>query len=163
MMSPTYINVLSVYAYSNLHDLSWGTKGSDTVAVDLGSVKGVGKHVQVEIVSAQTDIDTAYQDALDNIRLKRSVAEPKKESVEQNQKDIYANFRTNVSPRFVNQEDRETRDEARQGPRRQGLIGSCYYCGLCQMRYWPVRSCLARIQRRFRARAIAQPSTCWSY
>jgi chitin synthase len=97
LLSPTYINVLSVYAYSNLHDLSWGTKGADNAAADLGSVQGVGKHVQVELVSSQTDIDTAYQDALDNIRLKRNFVEPKKESGEQLQKDVYANFRTNVS------------------------------------------------------------------
>ena len=80
-----------------MHDLSWGTKGADNVAADLGSVQGVGKHVQVELVSSQTDIDTAYQDSLDNIRLKRNYVEPKKESGEQLQKDVYANFRTNVS------------------------------------------------------------------
>lgn len=26
-MLPTYVNILGIYAYSNLHDLSWGTKG----------------------------------------------------------------------------------------------------------------------------------------
>jgi chitin synthase len=26
-MLPTYINMLCIYAYCNLHDLSWGTKG----------------------------------------------------------------------------------------------------------------------------------------
>lgn len=92
---------LSVYAYSNLHDLSWGTKGSDTIASDLGAVHGVGRNVEVELVSAQQDIDTAYQDALDNIRLKRARVDedelpPKKEALEQQQKDTYANFRTNV-------------------------------------------------------------------
>lgn len=101
LFSPTYINVLNVYAYSNLHDLSWGTKGSDaTQASDLGAVSGVGKHVEVELVTAQQDIDIAYQDALDNIRLKGSKVEaesgPKKEQSEQAQKDTYANFRTNL-------------------------------------------------------------------
>lgn len=100
------------------HDLSWGTKGSDTVqAVDLGAIKGVGRHVQVELVSAQQDIDIAYQDALDNIRLKRARVDadelpPRGDRTEQQQKDTYvsrlcylqqcmltkkANFRTNVS------------------------------------------------------------------
>jgi chitin synthase len=98
--------------------LSWGTKGADTVqASDLGAVHGVGKHVEVELVSAQQDIDSAYQDALDNIRLKRAkvdVAETNTNSglTEQQQKDVYvsvqitpqvlmkqANFRTNVSAR----------------------------------------------------------------
>ena len=27
VMIPTFINILAVYAYSNIHDLSWGTKG----------------------------------------------------------------------------------------------------------------------------------------
>jgi chitin synthase len=77
------------------HDLSWGTKGSDSVqAVDLGAVHGVGKHVEVDLVSAQQDIDIAYQDALDNIRLKRALVEedeaPRgKGKTEQQQKDTY--------------------------------------------------------------------------
>ena len=76
------------------HDLSWGTKGSDSAqAVDLGTVQGVGKHVEVELVSAQQDIDIAYQDALDNIRLKRAMVEsdevPKGTVTEQQQKDTY--------------------------------------------------------------------------
>jgi chitin synthase len=54
----------------------------------------VGKHVEVELVSAQQDIDIVYQDALDNIRLKRAkVDEEEKpartEVSEQQQKDIY--------------------------------------------------------------------------
>lgn len=77
------------------HDLSWGTKGSDAAqAVDLGAVHGIGKHVEVELVSAQRDIDIAYQDALDNIRLKRAKVdedepENSKGMSEQQQKDVY--------------------------------------------------------------------------
>ncbi|ODN73926.1 hypothetical protein L202_07433 [Cryptococcus amylolentus CBS 6039] len=99
LFSPTYINV---YAYSNLHDLSWGTKGSDaTQESDLGAVQGVGNHVEVELVTAQQDIDGAYQDALDNIRLKGAKEEkidlgPNQPMSEQAQKDVYANFRTNL-------------------------------------------------------------------
>lgn len=78
--------------------MSWGTKGSDTTtAIDLGAVQGVGNQVEVELVSAQQDIDIAYQDALDNIRLKRARVDddaqaPKKEMTEQQQKDIYVSF-----------------------------------------------------------------------
>lgn len=68
---------------------------------DLGAVKGVGKDVEVALVSAQHDIDSAYQDALDNIRIKRARVDAeevphKPEAKEQKQKDIYANFRTNL-------------------------------------------------------------------
>jgi chitin synthase len=49
------------------------------------------------LVSAQHDIDIAYQDALDNIRLKRARVDaeelpPKKELTEQQQKDTYVGF-----------------------------------------------------------------------
>ncbi|KIR31043.1 chitin synthase [Cryptococcus deuterogattii MMRL2647] len=87
--------VSSFMALDPCHDLSWGTKGSDaTQASDLGVVSGVGKHVEVELVTAQQDIDIAYQDALDNIRLKgtkvdSAEAGPKKEKSEQAQKDTY--------------------------------------------------------------------------
>lgn len=40
LMTPTYINVLNVYAFCNTHDLSWGTKG-DTATP--GSNKKVTK------------------------------------------------------------------------------------------------------------------------
>lgn len=63
-------------------------------AVDLGAIQGVGKHVEVELVSAQQDIDIVYQDALDNIRLKRSKVEEEEkpsgnDKSEQQQKDTY--------------------------------------------------------------------------
>ncbi|OCF57019.1 chitin synthase [Kwoniella mangroviensis CBS 10435] len=98
LFSPSCI--LKVVGLSTRHDLSWGTKGSDSVQEsDLGAVQGIGKHVEVELVSAQQDIDIAYQDALDNIRLKGTRVEEldnKKDNSEQAQKDIYANFRTNL-------------------------------------------------------------------
>lgn len=98
LFTPTYVNVLQIYAYSNLHDLSWGTKGSDTVEDELGAVKGVGNSVEVALVTDQVDIDSAYQDALDNIRIKRDKVDeaPKKNDTEQKQKDTYANFRTDL-------------------------------------------------------------------
>jgi hypothetical protein len=80
-------------------DTTGGTKGADTVQEDdLGAVKGVGRHVKAEVVTAQVDIDVAYQDALDNIRLKREKVDeselpPAKGGVsEQQQKDIYVSY-----------------------------------------------------------------------
>lgn len=29
LLAPSFTNVLNVYAFCNLHDVSWGTKGSD--------------------------------------------------------------------------------------------------------------------------------------
>lgn len=31
LIAPSFTNILNVYAFCNLHDVSWGTKGSDTV------------------------------------------------------------------------------------------------------------------------------------
>lgn len=96
MPTPTcrlhYVKMVNI---NSRHDLSWGTKGSDSIqAVDLGAVHGVGRHVEVELVSAQHDIDIAYQDALDNIRLKRARVDEeelpaRKDGTEQQQKDVY--------------------------------------------------------------------------
>ncbi|TXT15990.1 hypothetical protein VHUM_00493 [Vanrija humicola] len=101
LFTPTYINVLNIVSLGIFHDLSWGTKGADTVETDLGKVQGVGREVEVALVSDQHDIDMAYQDALDNIRIKRARVDPDemppaKSASEQKQKDIYANFRTNL-------------------------------------------------------------------
>lgn len=38
LLSPAYINVLNIYAFCNIDDISWGTKG-DTGAQDLGHAK----------------------------------------------------------------------------------------------------------------------------
>ena len=57
-------------------------------------MQGFGKHVEVELVYAQQDIDIAYQNALDNLRLKRAEVDSdefawKHIVSEQAQKDIY--------------------------------------------------------------------------
>jgi chitin synthase len=70
-------------------------------AVDLGAIQGVGKHVEVELVSAQQDIDIVYQDALDNIRLKRAKVDEEEKPVheisEQQQKDTYVSAESTLS------------------------------------------------------------------
>lgn len=39
LLSPTYINILTIYAFANLDDISWGAKGEDAVLeIDLGAV-----------------------------------------------------------------------------------------------------------------------------
>ncbi len=38
LLAPTFVNVISIYAFANINDISWGTKGSDKVMTDLGVV-----------------------------------------------------------------------------------------------------------------------------
>jgi chitin synthase len=53
------------------------------------------------LVSSQQDIDIVYQDALDNIRLKRAKVEeaekPAHEVSEQQQKDTYVSIRISIA------------------------------------------------------------------
>ena len=52
LIAPSYISVMNVYAFCNTHDVSWGTKGQDKVATDLGVVtsgKGDGNKDTAEV------------------------------------------------------------------------------------------------------------------
>lgn len=62
LLSPSYINVLNIYAFCNVHDISWGTKGQDKMN-DLGVAKKRGsKDDELEIVIPTTkkQIDEGY-------------------------------------------------------------------------------------------------------
>lgn len=85
LCSPIWINVLNIYAFSNLHDFSWGTK-EDRVEEDLGSAAAnKDGTVEVELPTDQADIgtcglifwtaianyvtpDVGYDDALHSLR-----------------------------------------------------------------------------------------------
>src|SRR5208282_3197636 len=60
ILTPTYINVLNVYAFCNTHDITWGTKGDDK-AEKLSSVKvkADGK-VDVAIPTDDGDLNQQY-------------------------------------------------------------------------------------------------------
>lgn len=56
LCSPIWINVLNIYAFSNLHDFSWGTK-EDRLEEDLGSAAAnKDGTVEVELPTDQADI-----------------------------------------------------------------------------------------------------------
>lgn len=78
------------------HDVSWGTKGDNTVSVDLGAAVGSkGDTVELEMPSDQLDIDSGYDDALRNLRDRLEVfEEPISEG--QIQEDYYRAVRTYV-------------------------------------------------------------------
>jgi len=97
LMAPSYIAVLNVYAFANVHDVSWGTKGDNKVSTDLGVVTaGKNKNeVEVSVPTAETDINAAYEDAIHVLSTKPPKADDKPDP-QTEQEDYYKSFRTNV-------------------------------------------------------------------
>lgn len=96
LLTPTFVNVLNIYAFCNVHDISWGTKG-DSVAPDLGKVTTTAAGMaETSLPSAQSDIDTLYDDALASLRERETVPESGAEKMSTKKLDYYKNIRTNV-------------------------------------------------------------------
>ncbi|TRM69546.1 glycosyltransferase family 2 protein [Schizophyllum amplum] len=101
LLSPMYINVLNVYAFSNLDDISWGTKQDSIVESDLGAVVQ-NNQLEVDVeVEEGSRFETFYEDALANLKYRKPTAPktpptPSVAEQEQMAKDYYANIRTNV-------------------------------------------------------------------
>ncbi|PGH23943.1 chitin synthase C [Polytolypa hystricis UAMH7299] len=102
LFMPSSINVLMVYAFCNWHDVSWGTKGSDTQAEALPSAqtkkndslssKTATPFIE-EVDKPQADIDTQFESTVK--RALSAYAEPE-EKKETNLDDSYKSFRTNL-------------------------------------------------------------------
>ncbi|KAL6300688.1 glycosyltransferase family 2 protein [Sparassis latifolia] len=95
LISPSYISVLNVYAFANVHDVSWGTKGDNKVSTDLGVVQTSKNKNEVEVAvpTAEQDINAAYDDALAVLQTKPPKAESKPDA-QTAQEDYYRSFRT---------------------------------------------------------------------
>ncbi|KAL9931712.1 hypothetical protein V8E36_009498 [Tilletia maclaganii] len=69
MIAPSFTNILNVYAFCNLHDVSWGTKGSDKAdvlpSVDTKKDKpGQEAGTVEEIEREQADIDNNFKEVV---------------------------------------------------------------------------------------------------
>ncbi|KAK2467893.1 hypothetical protein APHAL10511_000188 [Amanita phalloides] len=107
LLSPSYINILNIYAFSNLDDISWGTKQDTVPDTDLGAVvQNSESQVDVEMLSSPADVNSIYEEALENLRA-LNMGEKGKEKKNTERvltdaerelaaKDYYANVRTNV-------------------------------------------------------------------
>ncbi|KAI0043669.1 glycosyltransferase family 2 protein [Auriscalpium vulgare] len=101
LLSPTYINILNIYAFANLDDISWGTKEDTTVDIDLGAViQNSQSQVDVEVLAEAADANELYDTAIYNlknrtpvIRGNGTVSNAEKEAAA---RDYYAGVRTNV-------------------------------------------------------------------
>lgn len=94
LLTPTYVNVLNVYAFCNTHDVSWGTKGDDK-AETLPSVStkdGTGK----TDLPDEGDLDAQYMRELNVFREKPKVEKkvPTPAQLEEKQMDYYRAIRS---------------------------------------------------------------------
>ncbi|KAF9556711.1 glycosyltransferase family 2 protein, partial [Agrocybe pediades] len=103
LLSPMYINVLNIYAFSNLDDISWGTKQDSIPDSDLGAVvQDSHSQVDVEMLTEIADINSIYEESLTNLRDRVPIDSgkgkgPKTIAEKENAaKDYYADVRTNV-------------------------------------------------------------------
>lgn len=96
LITPSYINVLNVYAFCNLHDISWGTKGDDKLRNDLGfaTIKN-DEAVEFLLPNHLKIIEDSYQNATEILN---TPAKHKEEvaSEDDRTKDWYALFRSTV-------------------------------------------------------------------
>lgn len=99
LMAPIYINLLNIYAFSNLHDFSWGTKEDARVDVDLGVTTKISNDtVNMALPSDQNDIDIAYDTSLHNLKTRPMIVPPplSNKAKEEQTADYYQSVRTNV-------------------------------------------------------------------
>lgn len=80
-----------------MHDISWGTKGDNKVATDLGVVAttktGDKEVVEAVVPTDEKDINAAYDDTLHVLSTKPPKVEDKVDE-KTKQEDYYKNFRT---------------------------------------------------------------------
>ncbi|KAI9670513.1 MAG: Chitin synthase, class 2 [Caeruleum heppii] len=97
LIMSSYVNILNVYAFSNWHDVSWGTKGADKAdalpsAQTTKAADGKAKVIE-EPDKPQIDIDNQFE-----ITVKRALAEyvAPKEDEKKTLEDSYKSFRTRL-------------------------------------------------------------------
>ncbi|CAK3745441.1 glycosyltransferase family 2 [Lecanosticta acicola] len=97
LMMTSYINILMVYAFSNWHDVSWGTKGSDKAdALPSATTQpgADGKATVIEEVDLpQADIDSQFEQTVK--RALTPYVAPKEET-KKSLEDSYKSFRTRL-------------------------------------------------------------------
>ncbi|KAK5128146.1 hypothetical protein LTR08_004098 [Meristemomyces frigidus] len=96
LLTPTYINILNVYAFCNTHDITWGTKGDDKAeALPAANVTGAAGKVAVALPADDADLNTQYETELRAFSTR--YAPPKKAVNEQEKhEDYYKGFRSAV-------------------------------------------------------------------
>lgn len=102
LVMSSYVNILNVYAFSNWHDVSWGTKGSDKADVlpsAQTTMTGDGKAAVIEEPDKpQADIDSQFE-----VTVKRALKEHVEPVVVEKKtlEDSYKSFRTKLVTAWI--------------------------------------------------------------
>ena len=91
---------LVMYAMCNLHDVTWGTKGDNGAAKDLGGAKKVKTEdgeemMEVAVPTAREDVDQLWQASQNSLRIKPAEEKEHRDAATK-QADSDRNSRTNV-------------------------------------------------------------------
>ncbi|KAF9451389.1 glycosyltransferase family 2 protein [Macrolepiota fuliginosa MF-IS2] len=97
---PSYVNILMMYAMCNLHDVTWGTKGDNGAAKDLGGAKKIkgedGKDMmEVELPTAKEDVERVWAASRSALKIKPPEEKEHRDAATK-QADHDRNSRTNV-------------------------------------------------------------------
>lgn len=91
LLSPSYINVLNIYAFCNIDDISWGTKG-EVGGEDLGVAKvREDGTFDVNIPTEAEEINKSYLQQLDKIKVPQKDGDDKPKGTNE---DYYAFVRS---------------------------------------------------------------------
>jgi chitin synthase len=93
LMTPTYINILNVYAFCNTHDITWGTKGDDKAEKLPSATMKPGGKVDVNIPTDDGDLNAQYEAEMRKIVSKAPV-EKRTFTPSEIQEDYYKSFRS---------------------------------------------------------------------
>ncbi|PBK69723.1 glycosyltransferase family 2 protein [Armillaria solidipes] len=97
LIATSFTNVLNVYAFCNLHDVSWGTKGSDKAealpSVSSKKTEGADAPAVEDTVKPQQDVDDAFKETVTRAITKvKTVEVPEKPTMDDQNKT----FRTRL-------------------------------------------------------------------
>lgn len=95
LLTPTYINILNVYAFCNTHDITWGTKGDDKAEKLPSATLKPGGKVDVNIPTDDGDLNAQYEAEMRKI-VSKAPEEKREVSPSEVQEDYYKGFRSRV-------------------------------------------------------------------
>lgn len=102
LIMSSYVNILNVYAFSNWHDVSWGTKGSDKADALPSAITAKAPDGKATVIEEpdkpQADIDSQFEATVKRALLPyKEVKADEKKTLE----DSYKSFRTRLVTAWI--------------------------------------------------------------